>query len=569
MSAQQVTPLGVGSVLGDYRIDGVLGKGGMATVYEATELSLDRQVALKVISAELGEQLEFRERFRREAVQQAKLDHVHIVPVYRADEIDGRLFIAMRLIRGSSLKDLAANGLDAKRSLHILDQAASALDAAHSAGVVHRDVKPQNILVDANDSAYLADFGLVKGRGDRSLTNVGRNVGTLDYLSPEQINDLPADERSDIYAFTAVLYECLAGEVPYNRDSDAAILMAHLQDAPPPLSEQSPGLPSSLDAVIERGMAKDPAARPHSATELMQLAHAALLNAAPAAPRRARGETMIDAPTLRTAPSAVVPPAPGLGTRIAASVPRPRIALPVAAVVVVLGVVLGVMLGRSGSSTAATGTKTVADGHLAVTLATGAALPFSAAIEQTPAVAKKHASIELGHLQALSYRAGGKQVFAIPTTAGTVVIRCAGSGCDRVVATGTLVHAKQLPVGPNASFAGRLEGVLRPLGVARREGRASLARATTPAAQHAAAAKLASAYTKANVALAHAFSSTGERAQVASLSGALKKTAAAYVALAHANAAGFSAAAHAVGRAETTVSDAITAFRSAGYRVNE
>ena len=110
VSVQQVTPLDVGSVLGDYRIDGVLGKGGMATVYEATELSLDRQVALKVISAELGEQLEFRERFRREAVQQAKLDHVHIVPVYRADEIDGRLFIAMRLIRGTSLKDLAANG---------------------------------------------------------------------------------------------------------------------------------------------------------------------------------------------------------------------------------------------------------------------------------------------------------------------------------------------------------------------------------------------------------------------------------------------------------------------------
>ena len=264
--------LEIGDVVQGYRIDAVIGRGGMGSVYEATQLSLNRTVALKVITAELSKESAFRERFRREGLLQASLEHPHIVTVYEAGESEHGLFLAMRLIRGPNLKDMIlARQLDVGRTLRILSQAGDALDAAHETGLIHRDIKPHNILVAAGrDHAYLADFGVTKAPGDRSLTRTGALVGTLDYISPEQIRGHHATIASDVYAFTCVLYECLTGVVPFPKDSDAAVLYAHVADPPPRVTEHRPELPPAVDEVLLRGMAKEPAERPTRAGYLIR-----------------------------------------------------------------------------------------------------------------------------------------------------------------------------------------------------------------------------------------------------------------------------------------------------------
>jgi protein kinase-like protein len=285
-------PFGPGSVIGGYRLERPLGEGGMGVVYAATQISLQRPVALKLISPSVGDDLAFRERFRREGLAQAGLDHPHIVTVYEAGEADGTLFIAMRLVQGPSLKDLIVAGeLDAERALRLLGPVADALDSAHEAGIVHRDIKPHNILVGRRDHAFLADFGLTKSRDGTSLTRTGQFVGTLDYISPEQIRGEPATPRSDIYAFGAVLFESLTGTVPYPRDSDAAVLYAHMSDAPPKVSEARPDLPAELDDVVAHAMAKEPGDRTPTATEAVEEARRAM---GPAG--RAAATTQMSAP---------------------------------------------------------------------------------------------------------------------------------------------------------------------------------------------------------------------------------------------------------------------------------
>src|SRR4051794_20398757 len=243
----------------------------MGVVYEATQLSLNRTVALKLLAGQLGDDPAFRERFRREGLLQAQIDHPNIVTVYEAGDTDEGLFLAMRLVRGPNLKDMiVSRELDAGRTLRILSPVADALDAAHAEGLIHRDIKPQNILVSGRDHAYLADFGLTKAPGEKSLTKTGQFVGTLDYISPEQIRGKPASKQSDIYALAAVLYECLSGVVPYPKDSEAAVLYAHMSDDPPSVTEARPDLPAALDDVIRKAMSKDPEARQSSASELMR-----------------------------------------------------------------------------------------------------------------------------------------------------------------------------------------------------------------------------------------------------------------------------------------------------------
>jgi hypothetical protein len=259
-----------GDHVAGYRIERVLGRGGMGTVYEATQLSLNRTVALKILAPQLTEDLHFRERFRREGHIQAAIDHPHIVTVYEAGEADAGLFLAMRLVRGSTLKDMiVGRDLEGARTLRLLRPIADALDTAHEVGLTHRDIKPQNILVGVRDHAFLADFGLTKDNSQTGLTRTGQFVGTIDYIAPEQIRGEEAGAPSDIYALTAVLYECLSGVVPYPKPSDAAVLYAHISDAPPLVTDQRPELPSALDEVIARGMAKDPADRQPTATELI------------------------------------------------------------------------------------------------------------------------------------------------------------------------------------------------------------------------------------------------------------------------------------------------------------
>jgi len=263
--------LSIGTTLVGYRIDGVLGQGGMGTVYEATQLSLERVVALKLLAAHLSNDMAFRARFRREGQVQARLEHPHVVTVYEAGETEQGLFIAMRLVRGPTLKDLINDReLDVARTLKILAPVAEALDEAHGLGLIHRDIKPQNVLVGARDHSFLADFGLTKGPTEASLTKTGHFVGTFDYISPEQINGQPAGVASDIYSLAGVLYECLTGAVPFPRPVEAAVLYAHVSEPPPRPSESRPELPGELDEVIGRAMAKDPAARQSSASELIE-----------------------------------------------------------------------------------------------------------------------------------------------------------------------------------------------------------------------------------------------------------------------------------------------------------
>ena len=263
--------LAVGSEIGGYRIEGILGHGGFGVVYEARQLSLNRLVALKLLSPQLGIDDSFRERFRHEGRIQAALDHPHIVTVYEAGEIDEGMYLVMRLIKGPTLKNLIiGRELEVGRTLRLLGPIADALDTAHEAGLIHRDIKPQNILVGARDHAFLADFGLTKGIDEIGLTKTGQFVGTVDYIAPEQIRGERATSCSDVYSLAAVLYECLTGIVPYPKPSDAAVMYAHLSEQPPLVTEQRPELGQALDDVLVRAMSKDPAERHQSATELVE-----------------------------------------------------------------------------------------------------------------------------------------------------------------------------------------------------------------------------------------------------------------------------------------------------------
>ena len=266
-----------GTKVAGYEIEGILGHGGMGVVYEARQLSLGRTVALKILAGTLGMDPSFKERFRHEGRIQAALDHPHIVTIFEAGEWDDSLFIAMRLVRGPNLKEMIiARELEGARTLRILRPIAEALDSAHEAGLIHRDIKPQNILVGSRDRAYLADFGLTKGIDDAGLTQTGQFVGTIDYIAPEQIRGEQATNACDIYALSAVLYECLTGTVPYPKPSDAAVMYAHLSEPPPLVTDQRPELPPNLDEVICKAMDKDPAGRYATATGLIDEAERAL-----------------------------------------------------------------------------------------------------------------------------------------------------------------------------------------------------------------------------------------------------------------------------------------------------
>ena len=266
-----------GDIVAGFRIDGVVAEGGMAVVYSAVQESLDRTVALKVLSRELSDDDAFSERFRREGALQATIDHPHIVPVYEAGESDHGLFLAMRLISGPTLKEkIQAGPLDPRSSLQILDQVAGALDAAHQVGLIHRDVKPQNVLIGAGDHAYLADFGLTKSLQGKTLTATGQMMGTIDYLSPEQARTEEPTPRCDVYQLAGVLYESLTGGVPFDRPTEAAVLFAHLTEAPPRLADKRSELPAALGDVIARGMAKDAADRYESAGDMLRDAWRAL-----------------------------------------------------------------------------------------------------------------------------------------------------------------------------------------------------------------------------------------------------------------------------------------------------
>jgi serine/threonine protein kinase len=248
-----------GAEIAGYRIGPQLGRGGMGVVYKAHHVRLDRAAAVKVLTPALAHNDEFRERFISESQMAATLQHPNVITVYDAGDAQGLLYLAMQFVAGTDLRRLLEmeGTLEPSRALNVLAQVAGALDAAHAHGLVHRDVKPANVLVDV-DRAYLGDFGLTK-RFDATggMTGVGQIVGTVDYLAPEQIDSGRVDGRTDVYALGCVVYECLAGRPPHAKDSDIAVLFAHVREEPVPLSTLVEDLPESVDDVLAKALAKN------------------------------------------------------------------------------------------------------------------------------------------------------------------------------------------------------------------------------------------------------------------------------------------------------------------------
>jgi CHASE2 domain-containing sensor protein len=278
--ALRVRAFGIGpeSVIAGYRLVALIGRGGMGVVYEAVQLTLDRPVALKLVDPARADDDEFRARFVRESRVAASLEHPHVIPVYEAREDGGLLFIAMRLVRGPSLAELLAAEapLEPRRAVRLISQIAGALGAAHDRGLVHRDVKPANVLLHEVEHAYLSDFGVTRELDAEGLTGVGERLGTVDYMAPEQCRGERVGPAADIYSLGCVLYEALTARVPYPAGSEAERIAAHLHDQPPQASSHWPAVPSALDGVIVRALDKDPARRFPSAVAFAFAASAAV-----------------------------------------------------------------------------------------------------------------------------------------------------------------------------------------------------------------------------------------------------------------------------------------------------
>ncbi len=289
-----------GQRFGRYRLERLIGSGGMGDVYEATDLERDRLVALKLLPELFSNSNEFEERFRRESRVAARLRDPHIIPIHDYGEIDRRLYIEMRLVEegvtlASLLRDEGA--LPPERTIRLLVQIAEALDSAHDDGLVHRDVKPSNVLVTARDFIYVIDFGIAHAVGDTmaGLTMTGSTVGTLPYMAPERFSSDHIDRRADIYSLACLLYQCLTAKQPFDRATLPALMYAHLNTDPPRPSDLDPSIPDGLDAVVARGMAKDPDDRYATAGELAEAAWRAVeevrpIGGLPALPRREQGD---------------------------------------------------------------------------------------------------------------------------------------------------------------------------------------------------------------------------------------------------------------------------------------
>ena len=320
-------PSRVGSMFGPYHLKRLLGRGGMGEVYEAEHTVKEWTVAVKLMSDTFSRDPVFRERMKREARIAGRLQEPHVVPIHDYGEIDGQMFMEMRLIEGTDLDSVLKRfgPLTPPRAVAIITQIASALDAAHAAGVMHRDVKPPNILVTRDDFAYLVDFGIASATTDEKLTQLGTAVGTWKYMAPERFSNDEVTYRADIYALACVLHESLTGSPPYRADSATTLVTAHLMDPIPQPSAVRSGIPKAFDGVIARGMAKKPEDRFASAGDLALAANEALSDPdqdhAANILRRSQeatlpaGSTLTPAPTLSSTEAAPAPsPVPAANT---------------------------------------------------------------------------------------------------------------------------------------------------------------------------------------------------------------------------------------------------------------
>jgi serine/threonine protein kinase len=342
-----MSDLSVGSTFAGCRLEAVAGRGGMGVVFRATQVALDRLVALKAIAPGLTEDAEFRERFQRESQIAASIDHPNVIPVYEAGELDGTLYLIMRWVDGTDLTALLTSSgrLAPARAVRLLTPVASALGAAHRRGLVHRDVKPGNVLISRggesgdDEHVYLTDFGIARrSDGQGGMTRTGVLVGTLDYTAPERIEGGRGDASSDIYAFGCMLFEMVTGHVPFDREGDVPKMWAHLNEPVPSARSEFPEVPPGLDAIIAKAMAKKPADRFESAAQLASALGQALdeMQAGPTIfGQRLVSSDRLDAGTPAapetepaaeaTAPSAEAPATPTAQTEPAAPATRSRV----------------------------------------------------------------------------------------------------------------------------------------------------------------------------------------------------------------------------------------------------
>ena len=287
-------------VFAGYRIDSRVGRGGMGVVYRATDLTLDRAVALKVLSDDLAQDDGFRRRFVTESKLAASLDHPNVLPIHAAGEQDGILYIAMRLVPGADLRETLRDErrIEPERAARIIAQVGAALDAAHAHGLVHRDVKPANVLLTPEGHAYLTDFGLTKQiKSDPEATRTGMILGTLDYIAPEQIRGEAIGPYTDVYSLGCMLCHLLTGEVPFTVPTEEGKLWAHFSEPPPKPSARQPGLGNRFDPIVARAMSKRPADRYATAGELGAAVLAAAAATTPAKPPRIRRDALVAALT--------------------------------------------------------------------------------------------------------------------------------------------------------------------------------------------------------------------------------------------------------------------------------
>ena len=303
------TPVDIGTDFLGYRIEELIGRGGMGVVYRAYDLRLKRPVALKLVAPSLARDARFRDRFARESELVMSLEHSNVVPIYDAGDVDAHVYLAMRLVDGGDLGSLlrAEGALEPSRAIAICTQVAAALDAAHERGLVHRDVKPSNVLLDGTEHVYLADFGLTRRLDDKlSESALDRSIGTPAYLAPEQLEGCPVDGSVDVYALGCVLYECLTGEPPFPRSSRLAAAWAHLEEEPPKPSRQQAGLPEAIDPVVAKALAKEPEQRYPTCEALISAAQEALGLGTPPTSHRRRTLLLAGAGALAIAAAAAV-----------------------------------------------------------------------------------------------------------------------------------------------------------------------------------------------------------------------------------------------------------------------
>jgi tRNA A-37 threonylcarbamoyl transferase component Bud32 len=601
--------LPAGTEVGGYRVIKKIGQGGMATVYEAKQVALGRVVALKVLApdfADDGEEEVFRQRFERERRALAELDHPHVVTVFAGGPSPHGQWLAMQLVRGRTLAEMIeAERLAPTRVWELLTPIADALEAAHRTGLIHRDVTPGNILVDDDGTPFLADFGLTKKLGERTLTEPGGFLGTPQYVAPEQLR---AEEAvvpaSDVYSLTAVLYKCLCGRPPFQRGSMRGFVAAHLWEEPPPITALDESLPAGLDEVIARGMAKDAADRFETPGELIAAARESFAGGAPAgvvSPVRRRLAGLRALRTKRwsvraSAAAALLLFALSFGAGALADEGTPpreqrviragplQVAVPAGWVAKKgalkdrlrfhLGDSVVLRSGGEGGGVATIGIS-LARGQ---TLLPGALRPFDEHPQGEP--------VSLGSLQALRYDGLGPEpkrerwsAIVSPTSVGVATIACSGRPggkealrtCERLAGSLRLREGVGYPVGPSAQLAVLLRRQLGRLDRDTRALRRRLEQARRRGRQAAAASALAKAFRRCATTLSAAPASPQEAAHVAALVVAARWVRDAYKRLAAAarssNRRAFHAEAGEVYLTESILYNRILYLRSLGYRV--